>query len=116
MSGMRSTLVSKINNSMRRYDDVGPLKKLMVGIMVHFGPGQITCEKYDELMDDHMDGKLSDKERKRFDFHSEICPMCRTHYGEYKTTVSLLRNLSLKENFEVPEALVQAIFRATPGE
>jgi anti-sigma factor RsiW len=56
-------------------------------------PLQITCKEFAELVTAHEDGVLAERDRIRFEAHSERCPGCRAYLRQFRLTVDALRSL-----------------------
>lgn len=87
--------------------------KMMQRIMAIM-PGHISCEEFDEKLDDFLDGELSGWNRFRMWFHKLICRACALYAAGYAKTVRVLKSTfddkddqAADEN--VPEDLIQEI-------
>lgn len=72
----------------------------------------MTCEQFNNLMHDYLDGLLSDEARQDMDRHVRECPDCLEALSEMKEVLKLLKDLPIEplpENFEanLHEALVR---------
>lgn len=56
-------------------------------------PLQITCKEFVELVTAHEDGVLAERDRIRFEAHSERCPGCRAYLRQFRLTIDGLRSL-----------------------
>ena len=56
-------------------------------------PLQITCKEFAELVTAHEDGVLPERDRIRFESHSEQCPGCRAYLQQLRLTIGALRSL-----------------------
>ena len=56
-------------------------------------PLQITCKEFAELVTAHEDGVLAERDRTRFEAHSERCPGCRAYLRQFRLTIDALRSL-----------------------
>ena len=56
-------------------------------------PLQITCKEFAELVTAHEDGVLPERDRIRFERHSERCPGCRAYLQQFRLTIGALRSL-----------------------
>lgn len=112
MTSMSKRVVAMMNRMMESYDRSGPAKKAMISAFLHYFPGQITCKEFDDFMSDYLDGTLPERERRRFDFHLEACPMCRHHLESYRAAVALARASADDSWSEAPRELVNAILAA----
>ncbi len=103
-----------MNAMLASYDSAGPIKKRMISLFMHHFPGQITCEEFGDFMADYLDGTMEQAQRRRFEFHLEACPMCRTHLVEYRAAVELARGSAEDKAPAVPRSLINAILAARP--
>ena len=97
-------------------DQAGPLKRKMGALFLRHFPGQITCAEFEAFVLDYHEGALGDRQRRLFDFHMTICPMCRVYFEGYLRTIELGRKVFGTEEEsvpdDVPEELVKAILAA----
>jgi len=56
-------------------------------------PLQITCKEFAELVTAHEDGALVERDRIRFESHSQRCPGCRAYLQQFRLTIMALRSL-----------------------
>ena len=56
-------------------------------------PLQITCKEFAELVTAHEDGVLPERDRIRFEAHSQRCPGCRAYLQQFRLTISALGSL-----------------------
>ena len=56
-------------------------------------PLQITCKEFVELVTAHEDGVLPERDRIRFESHSERCPGCRAYLQQFRLTIDALRSV-----------------------
>jgi len=56
-------------------------------------PLQITCKEFAELVTAHEDGVLPERDRIRFESHSQRCPGCRAYLQQFRLTIGALRSL-----------------------
>ena len=94
----------------------GTLKRRLGQLFLRHFPGQITCQEFEAFIVDFVDDDLAPNERKLFNFHMTICPMCNVHFSEYRRTIELSQKVceADDENLpaDVPEELVAAILTA----
>jgi len=116
MSGLRKTMVGLMRAMMGRHEDAGPAGlRLRAWLMRHM-PGQLTCIELERFVHDYQEGSLSPRERRAFDLHMELCPMCRVHFASYLKTIELGRRICATDDAsvsaELPEELASAILAA----
>ena len=56
-------------------------------------PLQITCKEFVELATAHEDGVLPERDRIRFESHSERCPGCRAYLQQFRLMIAALRSV-----------------------
>ena len=71
----------------------------------------LTCQDLVELVTDYLEGALSDLDRKRFEEHIELCPLCQVHLEQLRTTISQLGRLREHDIDPAVLAELQARFR-----
>ena len=116
MSGLRKTMVGFLRAMMGRHEDAGPAGlRLRAWLMRHM-PGQLSCIELERFVHDYREGSLSPRERRAFDLHMELCPMCRVHFASYLQTIELGRKICATDDAsapaELPEDLASAILAA----
>ncbi len=116
MSRLRKAMVGLLRGLMGRHEDAGPTGlRLRAWIMRHV-PGQLTCIEFERFVHDYQEGSLGPRERRAFDLHMDLCPMCRVHFASYLQTIELGRRICATDDAtapaELPEELVSAILVA----
>ena len=116
MSGHRKTMVRLLRGMMGRHEDAGPAGlRLRAWLMQHV-PGQLNCIEFERFVHDYQEGSLSPRERRAFEFHMELCPMCRVYFASYLQTIELGKKICAKDDAsapaELPEDLASAILAA----
>lgn len=67
-----------------------------------------TCRELTELITDHLEGRLSLRQRLRFQLHLGACRNCRAYLRQMRATLRLLGHLSLQPPPpDVREALLE---------
>lgn len=116
MSRLRQTVVGMLVRVMGRHEDAGPTGLRLRAWMMRNVPGQITCAEFEQFVHDYQEGSLSARERRVFDLHMELCPMCRAYVTSYQQAIELGRRVCAAEDSstpaEVPEELAAAILSA----
>ena len=82
------------------------------GLMLKLLPGQLTCGEFEDFMFAYHEGDLSDRERDVFEFHMEICPMCKTSLDGYRRSIELGQQLFAREEDASAPAPVDPSFVA----
>ncbi len=76
----------------------------------------MSCRELVQLVTDYLEGALSDKDRRRFEAHLELCDGCATYLEQIRETVAVsgeLREESLEP--DARDALLDT-FRAWRSE
>lgn len=101
---------------MRRHEDAGPVGLRLRAWMMQYLPGQLTCIEFERFVHNYQEGSLSPRERRTFDFHMDLCPICRIHFATYLRTIELGKRIctaDVEATFEdLPDDLVNAILSA----
>lgn len=50
----------------------------------------ITCRELVELVTDHLEGRLPESERERFEDHLALCPGCQAYVEQMRATLRAL--------------------------
>ena len=116
MSGLRNTMVRLLRGMMGRHEDAGPAGLRFRAWLMRNVPGQLTCIEFERFVHDYHEESLSLRERRAFDLHMDLCPMCRVHFNSYLRTIELGRRVCVTDDGsvppELPEELVSAILSA----
>jgi anti-sigma factor RsiW len=116
MSRLHQPIVRILNGMMGRHEYAGPVGLRLRSWLMRHVPGQLTCEEFEQFVHDYQEGSLSPRERRVFDFHMELCPMCRVHFATYLQTIELEKRICSadEENLTaaLPDDLVHAILAA----
>jgi anti-sigma factor RsiW len=116
MSGLRKTMVGLLRAMMGRHEDASPARLRLCAWLMRHMPGQLTCIELERFVHDYQEGSLSPRERRAFDLHMELCPMCRVYFASYLQTIRLGRKICATDDApapaELPEELAAAILAA----
>jgi anti-sigma factor RsiW len=55
---------------------------------------EITCQQVVKIINDYLDGALSESERERFEAHLQDCEGCRRYLHQMRTTVRIAGTLT----------------------
>jgi predicted anti-sigma-YlaC factor YlaD len=55
--------------------------------MLILRPRDIACQQAVELVTDYLEGTLSRRDRRRFEFHLRGCPNCPTYLEQIRLTI-----------------------------
>jgi anti-sigma factor RsiW len=109
-------MVRLLAKMMGRHEDAGPAGLRMRAWLMRHLPGQLTCPEFERFVHDYHEGSLSPRQRRVFEFHMELCPMCRVYFASYLKTIELGRRICTADDAlssaEMPEELVFAILAA----
>ncbi len=116
MTGPRKTMVRLLRGMMGRHEDAGPAGLRVRAWLMRYVPGQLTCVEFERFVHDYQEGSLSPRERRAFDLHMELCPMCRVYFVSYLKTIELGGQICATDDAsapaELPEELASAILAA----
>lgn len=101
-----------LRGMMGRYEDAGPTGRRLRAWMMRHVPGQLTCTEFERFVHDYQEGSLTPRERRVFEFHMELCPMCRVHFGSYLRTIELGRRVCATDDASVPSDLPEELLAA----
>jgi anti-sigma factor RsiW len=59
-----------------------------------FGAPALSCQELVELVSDYFDGKLSRRDRRRFEAHIAGCDACTAYLDQMRTLVRMTGTLS----------------------
>ena len=71
----------------------------------------LTCADIVKFVTDYNDGRLTPAERRRFEEHVSICPLCRSFLAQMRTTVELVGELRAEDVPPEMEEHLLAAFR-----
>ncbi len=96
----------------------GPMGMRIGSWMLRNVPGMLTCEQVEAFIFDYYEGRLSERERKQFEMHLAMCPMCRVHFDGYVRAIELGRKVFEEDETpdEMPPELAGAILLAIEGD
>lgn len=76
-------------------------------------PGMITCQAFEDFIDDYLEGALGHRQRFVFELHVLLCPNCRRYLAAFRRSRELGQAAwSEEESGAVPEDLIAAILTA----
>ena len=79
-------------------------------------PMMITCAEFEEFILAYLDGELSTRQRRIFEFHLAVCRECRDYLATYRSAMTITRDVLDIQTAEtlsnVPEDLVSAVLAA----
>lgn len=58
-----------------------------------FRPGDLSCQQVVELVTDYLEGRLSRRERRRFERHLKACDGCSNYLEQMRETLRVLGRL-----------------------
>ncbi len=116
MSRIRQTTVRALRKMMARHEHAGPAQLRILSLMMRYAPLQMTCIEFERFVYEYYVGTLKPREKRRFELHMDICPMCRVYLASYQRTVELGKRICTDDECavpsDVPEELVLAILDA----
>jgi anti-sigma factor RsiW len=76
---------------------------------------EMPCNELVELVTEYLEGRLSPRDRARFEAHLDACEACRSYLEQFRQTITALGRLPEESlSPEARRALLQA-FRDWPG-
>lgn len=116
MIHVREMTVGLLQRTMGGYKDASPAGRRLRAWMMQRLPGQLVCVEFEDFVSDYHEGTLSLRERRVFDLHMQLCPMCRVYFASYLRTIELGRRICASDDeaapAELPDELVSAILAA----
>ncbi len=116
MSRVRKRMVGLVRRMMGRHEDASPTGLRIRGWLMRNMPGQLTCIEFEQFIHDYQEGSLTPRERRAFDLHMELCPMCRVYLAYYLQTVELGKRICATDDaaaaVDLPQELVDAVLEA----
>jgi anti-sigma factor RsiW len=58
-----------------------------------FRPGELSCKEVVELVTDYLEGRLSRRDRRRFERHLKACDGCTNYLEQMRETLRVLGRL-----------------------
>ena len=55
-----------------------------------FRPGELSCQQVVELVTDYLEGRLSRRDRRRFERHLKACDGCTNYLEQMRETIRVL--------------------------
>lgn len=80
----------------------GPIRRKIACTMLDIMPGQLSCQEFDAFMSVYAEHHLSSPAQKRFDFHLNVCPMCRSSLASYMKTIELSKAAASLDHADGP--------------
>jgi anti-sigma factor RsiW len=109
-------MVGLLRGMMGRHEAAGPAGLRFRAWLMKHVPGQLSCIEFERFVHDYHEGSLSPRERRAFDLHMDLCPMCRAQFAWYLQTIELGRRICAADDAsapaELPEDLASAILAA----
>lgn len=111
---LRELLQAVLVRLVSRDTPPGPIQKWVGSRFLRHFPGQLSCREFEDFVYDYHEQNLTPKQQTTFELHMRLCPMCRTHFRSYVTTIELGQRVcdDHDELPDMPEELVQAILSA----
>jgi len=73
---------------------------------------ELTCAELVELVTDYLEGRLPDRERRRFDEHLTGCDGCTAYVEQMRTTIAVAGSVPAPE---LPPELQERLLEAFRG-
>lgn len=105
--------------AMGAHDKAGTIRRKLGALFLAYFPGQISCQEFESFVYEYYERQLPEDQRKRFEFHMRICPMCESAFNVYVRTIELTGRVFDSQDElipdEVPQELVNAMLAARRG-
>ena len=75
-------------------------------------PNMITCREFNDLIYDHVEGTLSEKEALLAKRHLRVCPLCRNFLRTYTAAHQAKTHFFPFENIDTPDKVPQDLIDA----
>ncbi|MEM7252935.1 MAG: zf-HC2 domain-containing protein [Pseudomonadota bacterium] len=86
------------------------------GLMMRHMHGMITCIEFESFIMRYLDGELTVRERRVFEWHLRLCRECRDYLAAYQQTLAIeqavLGDAGAPVPADVPEDLIRAVLDA----
>ena len=111
-----------IKNIVRRLDMERLMKPVMPigGWYLRVSPRMITCREFNDFVVDYTEDLLTPKQKKLFERHMKVCPMCRnflkTYVAAFKAGKATFPDSDRVVPATVPQDLLDAIVDVSSGE
>jgi hypothetical protein len=116
MTRVRRSMIATLSKLMGEHGQTGPVRTQLRAWMMRYMPGQLTCAEFERFIQDYQEGSLGSRERRVFDFHMDLCPMCRVYFETYLRTIeagrSVCATVAEAAVEDLPDDLVEAILAA----
>ncbi len=111
---MTRKLIMKLALRFRSEGKPSPTQKRVGSWILRNVPGMLTCEQMEAFVHDYQEGTLPEKQRRQFDFHLALCPMCAVFFETYPRSIELGQRVFETDGLptQMPEELVGAILLA----
>ena len=77
----------------------------------------LVCQQAVELVTDYLEGRLSPRQRRRFEAHLAQCPHCSTYLEQIRTTIAAAGEVEPEQlDAETREGLLDLYRRYRSGE
>lgn len=76
-----------------------------------FRPAGLSCQQVVELVTDYLEGRLSRRDRRRFEQHLSACDGCTAYVEQMRITLRALGSLEEKDISKRAKAELMTAFR-----
>lgn len=86
--------------------------------LLRYLPGQITCQQFENFLNDYIDDRLSVAQQRLFERHMKVCPMCRVSLESYLKCIEMGQAVFDEDKkadvfTEAPRDLIDAIIEVS---
>lgn len=104
-------MISHAFKRLRRTLIINPMLNL-AGWYFRVSPKMITCRQLNDLIYDHTEGNLTEKQTALFERHTRVCPICRNFHKTYMATYKTKSHISPHSHLDVPSEVPQNLINA----
>jgi hypothetical protein len=112
MSRIQQPMVRALRKLMGPHEEAGRVGLRLRAWMMRYVPGQLTCMEFERFVHDYQEGSLSPRERRTFDLHMDLCPMCRVYFATYLRTIELGKRICAADDEATVENLQDDLVNA----
>ncbi len=110
----KPSIFRKLFRSLLRSPITRPVIQRMGGSMLRHMPGQITCRQFEDFLVDYLEDRLTAEQKKLFQRHMKVCPMCRASLHSYLKVIEMGQAVCAEDDKDhvfdaAPQELIDAI-------
>lgn len=96
---------------MAKNPEDGLLRRIKGGMLkrVH---GMLTCREFEDFVLRYLDGELTKKQARVFEWHMRLCRECREYLAAYERALELGQKVISRSDDKLPEDVPEDLVRA----